>query len=318
MTSSRPVRWGFLGAGFVASRGVAPVMHASSTATLQVVAARDLSRAESLEPVRATTSYAEVCTADDVDAVYLSLPNDAHLPWVLAALEAGKHVLCEKPLGLDAGQVAEMTAAARSADRLLVEASWNRWHPRARRAEQLLAGIEGPVEATAWFTFTGVPADNYRLDPARGGGALYDVGCYAVGGALMALGEGTRVESATSSWSGSGVDLTTTTGLRSPRGTAQVTASFEQEESQGLSVAAPGFALEVPHPAFTAWREPSSLRVTEDGETRTEAFDSCDPYLLMVDAVSSRVRGGDDWVLPLTTSLEVARVLDDVREKAAP
>jgi predicted dehydrogenase len=317
MTASRPVRWGFLGAGFVATRGVAPVVHASDEAVLQVVAARDPRRASALEPVRATSSYAEVCTADDVDAVYLSLPNDAHLPWVLAALEAGKHVLCEKPLGLDAGQVAEMAKAAQAVDRLLVEASWNRWHPRTRRVEQLLAGIDAPVEATAWFTFTGVPADNYRLDPASGGGALYDVGCYAVGAALLALGDGTTVTDAGATRGATGVDLTTTAELGSPRGTARVTASFERPESQGFEVTAPGFALEVPHPAFTAWREPSSLRVVEAGEARTEEFEACDPYLLMVDAVSRRVRGDDDWVLPLATSLEVARVLDDVREKAS-
>lgn len=317
MNASRPVRWSFLGAGFVATRGVAPVVHASHEAVLQVVAARDPARAASLEPVRASSSYAEVCTADDVDVVYLSLPNDAHLPWVLAALDAGKHVLCEKPLGLDAGQIAEMTAAAHAADRLLVEASWNRWHPRTRRVEELLAEIDAPVDATAWFTFTGVPADNYRLDPARGGGALYDVGCYAVGAALMALGAGTTVVAADSTRGGTGVDLTTTAELGSPRGTARVTASFERPESQGVTATAPGFALEVPHPAFTAWREPSTLRVVESGQARTEEFEACDPYLLMVDAVSRRVRGADDWVLPLETSLEVARVLDDVREKAA-
>ena len=317
MSASRPVRWGFLGAGFVASRGVAPVVHASATSTLQVVGARDLARAGALEPVRSTTSYAEVCSADDVDVVYLSLPNDAHLPWVLTALEAGKHVLCEKPLGLDAAQVARMTSAARAADRLLVEASWNRWHPRTRRLEQLLGGLDGPVEVDAWFTFSGVPADNYRLDPARGGGALYDVGCYAVAAALMALDGKVEVIAAAGTPSGTGVDLTTTAELRSPVGTARITASFERDESQGITVAAPGFALEVPHPAFTAWREPSSLHVVEHGEPRTEQFESCDPYLLMVDAVSDRVRGGAEWVLPLESSLEVARVLDAIREKAA-
>jgi predicted dehydrogenase len=317
MTTARPVRWGFLGAGFVASRAVAPVVHDSEKAVLQVVGARDLARAASLGPVRSTTSYAEVCEADDVDAVYLSLPNDAHLPWVLAALEAGKHVLCEKPLGLDAVQVDKMTAAAQAADRLLVEASWNRWHPRTRRAAQLLAEVEGPVDATAWFTFTGVPADNYRLDPDRGGGALYDVGCYAVGAALLALGESTTVGSARSTRASTGVDLTTEAELGSPRGTARITASFDRPESQGFTVTAPGFALELPHPAFTAWREPSALRIVADGEERTEEFDACDPYLLMVDAVSSRVRGGDDWVLPLSTSWEVARILDDARERAA-
>jgi predicted dehydrogenase len=194
VTTREPVRWGFLGAGFVASRGLAPAVHAADGAVLQA-SRQDEHRAAALEPVRATTSYAEVCTADDVDAVYLSLPNDDHLPWVLEALAAGKQVLCEKPLGLDAAQVARMAAAAESADRLLVEASWNRWHPRTRRVEALLADVAGPLDVRAWFTFPGVPADTDRLDPGRGGGALLDVGCYAVAAALIALGDDATVTS---------------------------------------------------------------------------------------------------------------------------
>jgi predicted dehydrogenase len=318
VTAEPPVRWGFLGAGFVASRGVAPVVHAARGAVLQVVAARDAARADALEPVRATTSYAEVCTADDVDAIYLSLPNDAHLPWVLTALESGKHVLCEKPLGLDASQVATMTAAATDAGRLLVEASWNRWHPRTRRVETLLDALEGPVQASAWFTFSGVPQDNFRLDPARGGGALYDVGCYGLAGVLMALGDDVEVTAAASTFAPSGVDLTTTAELASSRGTARVTASFERDEWQGFAVTAPAFSLEVPHPAFTAWREATTLTVVDGGSRREERFDACDPYLLMVEAVSARIRGGSDWVLPLTTSLHVARTMDAVRERARP
>jgi len=312
-----PVRWGFLGAGFVASRGVAPVVHEAFNAVLQVVAARDLDRARSLEPVRAVASYAEVCTADDVDAVYLSLPNDAHLPWVLAALEAGKHVLCEKPLALDAAQVAELSAAAQRSGALLVEAAWNRWHPRTRRVEELLIDVTSPVESRTWFTFTGVPADNYRMDVSRGGGALLDVGSYATAAALLALGEDARVTSADQHLGSTGVDLTTNAILSSPLGTAQITGSFEREESQGWTVRSPGLEIEVPHPAFTSWREPSSLLVVEDGAERTETFDPCDAYLLMVEAVSDRIRGGDAWVLPVSTSLSVARALDQIAELAS-
>jgi predicted dehydrogenase len=312
-----PIRWGFLGAGFVASRGVAPVVREAANAVLQVVAARDLERAAALEPVRTETSYSAVCEADDVDAVYLSLPNDSHLEWVLAALAAGKHVLCEKPLGLRADEVAEMEAAAHAAGRLLVEASWNRWHPRTRRIEALLASIDGPREVTAWFTFEGVPAQNYRLDPGRGGGALLDVGCYAVGAALAALGDAVTVTSAVAHVGPTGVDLTTSAVLASPLGTAEITGSFERPESQGLRVESPRLVLEAPHPAFTSWREPATLRVVEAGVERVESFAACDAYLLMVEAVSARIAGDPDaWVLPLTTSRAVAETLDAIGRAA--
>ena len=123
-----PVRWGFLGAGGIARTALAPAVAAASGAVLHAVAARDPARAAALGPVRAYGDYAALLADDDVDAVYVALHNDAHLPWTLAALAAGKHVLCEKPLGLSAAEVDQMAAAA--GDRLVVEASWYRWHPR--------------------------------------------------------------------------------------------------------------------------------------------------------------------------------------------
>lgn len=316
MTAGAPVRWGFLGAGFVASRGLAPAVHDAGNAVVQVVAAREPSRAERLEPVRVADSYASVCDADDVDVVYLSLPNADHLPWVLTALAAGKHVVCEKPLGLDAAQVAEMMAGAERSGSLLVEASWNRWHPRTRRVASLLEGRTDAVDVRAWFTFPGVPADNYRLDPTRGGGALLDVGCYAIAAALMALGDDVTVSAAEQRLGPTGVDLTTTATLVSARGRADITGSFERPESQGLIVRAPGLELELPHPAFTSWRETSDLRVVEGGVERVETFDPCDAYRLMVESVSARVAGEDAWVLPLSTSHAVARTVDAVARAA--
>ena len=119
-----PVRWGFLGAGNIAATALGPAVHAAEGAVLHAAAARDEDRAAALGPARAYGSYEALLADADVEAVYISLPNDLHLPWTLAALEAGKHVLCEKPLGLDAGQVDAVAQAAAAADRRVVEASW--------------------------------------------------------------------------------------------------------------------------------------------------------------------------------------------------
>jgi D-xylose 1-dehydrogenase (NADP+, D-xylono-1,5-lactone-forming) len=313
VSGPRPVRWGFLGAGFVASKGLAPAVHAADGAVLHAVAARDAARAAALQPAAGVGSYAEICARDDIDAVYVSLPNDDHLHWVLLALGAGKHVLCEKPLGLDAGEVGVMTSAAQAAGRLLVEAAWNRWHPRTRRIDVLVAPITGQRDVRAWFTFPGVPADNYRLDPARGGGALLDVGCYAVSAALSALSaDGVDVDSVERHLGPTGVDLTTSAVLTHANGSAAVTASFERAESQGLTIDSPGLSLELGGQAFTTWHEPCVLRIVEDGEPREESFAACDPYRLMVEAVSARIRGEDAWVLPLATSAAVATTLDAI------
>ena len=132
------------------------------------------------------------------------------------------------------------------------------------------------------------------------------------------IGADVEITKATSSFGPTGVDLTTAAALTSALGSAHVLASFEQPESQVLRVTAPDFLLEVPHPAFTSWREESMLRVVADGSDRSEAFPACDAYQLMVEAVSSRHGGDDAWVLPLTTSLETALVLDQIRERTAP
>ncbi len=317
MSLARPVRWGFLGAGFVASRALAPAVHAADGAVLQVVGARDAGRAAALEPVRSVASYEAVCAADDVDVVYIALPNHDHLPWTLRALAAGKHVLCEKPLGLDAAEVDVLVEAARRSGRLLVEASWNRWHPRTRRIEALLADTPGRRRVRASFTFSGVPADNYRLDPARGGGALLDVGCYVVGAALATLGPGeVSVAEAACRFGPTGVDLTATARLVHPNGFAEVTASLEQPEAQLLRVDAGEVSVEVPGQAFTEWRNPCVLRVVEEGVLREEPFAAVDAYRLMVEAVSARATGEPAWVLPLSTSAAVAAILDGIRSAA--
>ena len=106
------VNWGFLGAGFVASRGLAPAVHASRGANLYAVASRDEKRSATLEPERVHATYDDLLADERVDAVYISLSNSQHLEWVTKSLEAGKHVLCEKPLGLNASETEKMFACA--------------------------------------------------------------------------------------------------------------------------------------------------------------------------------------------------------------
>ncbi len=318
---STPIRWGFLGAGYIASRALGPAVHAADGAVLQAAAARDLDRARALEPSgHSYTDYAAVCADPEVDVVYVALPGNDHLRWTLAALAAGKHVLCEKPLGADAAEVRRMTDAAARADRLLVEAAWNRWHPRTRRLLDLVADEaprDPPLEVVAAFTFGGVPPDNFRLDPARGGGALYDVGCYcvAVSAALLtAPGQALDVRSVTTTIGPTGVDLTTVAELAGTRGTARITASIDAPEGQQLTVTAGTWGVESVGDAFASWREPSRLRIHDASATRVEQFAAVDAYQCMVEAVSRRV-GGDPtaWVLPLAESAATAQTLDRIR-----
>jgi predicted dehydrogenase len=313
------VRWGFLGAGNIATVALAPAVHAADGAVLEHVGARDLHRAEALGGRRASPAYDAVLDDPDVDAVYISLSNEAHLPWTLAALEAGKHVLCEKPLGLTADEVRRMADAAAAADRVVVEASWYRWHPRVRLAQQQLAAV-GPVQhVSAGFTFGGVPADNYRMEPERGGGALYDIGCYAVSASLWAVGRGLPADVQAKVRLGpTGVDLETTAVLSWDGATAEVRAGIDNGEGQWLVITGAAGVVELRDTPYSSWRDPSHLVVSDGAGSERLDVPAVDAYQVMVEEVSSALEGGPGWVLPLEESLETAVVLDRIRAAGSP
>lgn len=318
------VRWGFLGAGTIA-RVLAEAVHHADGAVLQAVGARDASRAASLEPATAYDSYDGVLADDDVEAVYVALPNDAHLPWTLAALEAGKDVLCEKPLGLTAAEVDRMRDAADRTGRRVVEASWYRWHPRVRLAQQAVVRIGAVRHVAAGFTFAGQLEGNYRLDPERGGGALYDVGCYAVSACLWAVGRGLPDDVvARSELSPSGVDLDTRAILSwaaregQPEVEAEVHAGISTGDGQWLVVRGDAGEVELRDAPFTSWKDDDTELWVSDGTgTERTPVPATNAYRLMVEEVSSVLRGGPGWVLPLEESRQTAAVLDAARASAA-
>ncbi|MDQ1684301.1 MAG: hypothetical protein QOC82_1038 [Frankiaceae bacterium] len=258
--------------------------------------------------------YAALLADPDVDAVYISLTNEAHAPWSIAALSAGKHVLCEKPLGMTAAEVDEMAAAAAAADRLLVEASWYRWHPRVRLAAQMVRdGAIGEVRhVAAGFTFDGSLDGNYRLEPARGGGALYDVGCYAVSAALWAFGGASvREVTARQRIGPTGVDLATDAILSFDAGDAEIHVGISEPAKQWLVITGESGELELPGSAYTSWVDDETVLSVSDGTgTRRIPVPAADAYQLMVEEVSAVIDGGDGWLLPLPESRATAAVLD--------
>ena len=308
------VRWGILGAGWIVQTATAQAIRDAPTATLAAVASRDIDRAKALEPERAFTAYADLVADDSIDAVYIALTNDQHAPWIQRAIAAGKHVLCEKPLTLSSEQTHAVFAAAEAAGVLLVEAAWSMWHPRMRRIVELAStGAIGQVEDfLGTFTFEGVPDGNYRLDPARGGGALLDVGVYPLHALVGCLPEVVTLQPEIDRTMGaSGIDLTTKTRLHlSTGGRASVVASFAMPASQRLLVRGSDAQLQVPdEQAFTSWKEATTLLI---GDVE-ERFAPTDAYRDMFEAVSGRILGRPEWVLSPDASLRVAELVEALR-----
>jgi len=305
------INWGFLGAGFVASRGLAPAVHVSRGAHLYAVASRDEKRSATLEPERVHATYEDLLADERVDAVYISLSNSQHIEWVTKSLEAGKHVLCEKPLGLGAAETEVMFDCAAHNGQLLVEAVWGRWHPRfARMVELVTTGAIGAIEhiETA-FTFTSEMTDNYRLSPAMGGGALLDVGCYQAH-AWVALTNGATdfsIAELARKVGPTGIDLTTDVNVKINDITAHAVSSFALPSNQQFIVrGSQGQISTAAGESFTTWNEASSLLVNDV----IEEFPVTNAFVEMVENVSQVINGDSGWVVSSADSIRVAHILD--------
>lgn len=310
----KTIRWGLIGAGWIATKAITPAIHAADNAIIQAVASRDAARSKALEPITIHQSYEDLISDPDIDAVYISLPNHLHSQWSIAALQAGKHVLCEKPFAMNVAEVELMVKAAKENDRLLVEAVWSRWHPRmARLVELVKAGNIGEIiSIDSSFTFPGSIDGNYRATKEMGGGALFDVGVYPLHAMAALVGDQAKVviKNIETNIGPTGVDLTSKWQMRIDEtiiGTGL--ASFEMAENQSLIVRGEAGSIEMlGKEAFTSWHSPSSLRIGDF----TEEFEAVDPYRLMIENFGKKVAGLDSWVLPLETSLSVQKTLDQL------
>jgi predicted dehydrogenase len=284
-----------LGAAWIADRAVMPAIRASGNGRLVAIASRDEARAREFaarhEVARVSASYEALLEDLEVEAVYIPLVNSLHREWTLRALAAGKHVLCEKPLGMDAAEAEEMAAAATAAGRNLMEAFMYRFHPRI---SALVAGLRDPMHVHATFGFPLEDRTNPRFVSALGGGALLDVGCYTVSVARWILGEPDEVLARARV---DEVDMTVGGLLQFPGGAmATVWASFESPEVQDLTVVTRGGGVHRLERPFTSM-DP-------------------DPYQLMVESFAESVFTNRPVAIPLNESIANMQVLDRMRESA--
>ncbi|GBL21174.1 uncharacterized oxidoreductase ORF334 [Acidimicrobiaceae bacterium] len=308
------VKWGFLGAGWIANRATAPAVRAANNAQLFGVASRDRARSAKFEPQNVYDTYQQLLDDPQIEVVYISLANHQHLEWVTKSLEAGKHVLCEKPLGLNAFEVQQMIECSKRCNRLLVEAVWTRWHPRFKRIVELVeSGAIGEIKSIeSQWGFKSEMTENYRLDPLLGGGALLDIGCYQAN-MWVALTQGAndlKINSVDRKIGPTKIDLTTEVkAMINNKTSVQLMSSFEKDVPQILKIeGSSGIIATDAGEAFSTWREPSSLRIRD----RIEHFYSVDAFVEMVQHVSEQVANNSGWVMPVADSLRVAQILDAI------
>jgi predicted dehydrogenase len=313
------INWGFLGAGYIASQALAPAVHAASNSKLYAIASRDLTKAQKLSATKNYNSYQELIDDPLVDVVYINLPNHLHAKWSIAALAAGKNVLCEKPFAMDLAQATAMAEAAKDSGKLLVEAVWARWHPRFIRAVEIVKsgqiGVLTSIESE--FSFMAKLEGDYRNEVGMGGGALLDIGTYQIHlwSALVDLNNNVEITSVEKNLAPSGIDLTTVVQAKIGKELlVKATSSFERQARQEITIkGTKGEIAFTVGEAFTNWYKPSQLSITSDGKSRSESFEPVDAYQLMVESVSAQVSGEKAWLLPIPESLTVMNLLDQIR-----
>jgi predicted dehydrogenase len=321
-----PVQWGLLPVSGIAARAFAPAIAVSETATALAVASRDLGRAQAFAGshriARAYGSYEELLADADVEAIYVSLPNALHAEWAIKALQAGKHVLCEKPLHADPDWVNRAFDAADHADRLLMEAFMYRHHPDT--AQWLACARSGELgdinHVRVAMSFTMPGAVNARLSPELHGGALMDVGCYAVSALRALCGEPSLV-SGIGRTGPSGVDLRFAGFLQFSGGTSGFfDCGLDLPSRSCLEVVGTRGTLRVDWPFFRPFfphLDPPKIEVSVGLERRQLPLTDHNPYLAQVDNFSRAVRGEGRPLLGRADALAQAAAIDALRRSAA-
>ena len=313
------VRIGVLGAARITPAALVKPARASAEAEVVAVAARDRARADAFAHKhripRVFDSYAALLADPDVDAVYNPLPNGLHAEWTIAALEAGKHVLCEKPFTSNAVEAEQVAAVADRTGLVVMEAFHYRYHPLARRMRALVEdgelGTLEHVEAALCFPLPKFSDIRYQYD--LGGGATMDVGSYTVHlNRLLGLEEPT-VTSATAKLRTPDVDRAMRAELQFPSGhTGRITCSMWSTDVLKTFVRARGSRgeLHVINPTNPqVWHR---MRVKVDGVTRTERFSRRPTYEFQLDAFTAAVLRGEPTLTPPSDSVANMRVLDAI------
>lgn len=324
ITDAAPLRWGILGLGKIA-RTFATQLPSSTTGQLVVVASRERARAEGFARefgVR-SSSFEELLADPEVDAVYVATENTAHVEWTIRALEAGKHVLAEKPLAVNhAGAMSTVEAALR-ADRVLVEAYMYRLHPQLLRLLELVrAGRLGDIHhVCASFGFRIPPDPAHRVfDPWRAGGGILDLGCYPVSAArTIAAAAGLRGDAIVRNPAGhlsAGIDDWASADLEFVGGmTAHVSAGLAVRSENALRVYGSAGQAHLPDPWLAPAEGPAALILdVADAEREELTFDPVPVYALEADAFAATVRDRADPADRHREILGQAKILDAWRD----
>lgn len=323
MDSAKPVGWGILSTANIGVEKVIPAMQQSPSCRIEAIASRDLVAArvvaERLGIPRAYGSYEELLADPGIEAVYNPLPNHLHVPWTVEAAEAGKHVLCEKPIALSAPEAETLIAVRDRTGVVIQEAFMVRSHPQWLRARELVReGRVGRLRAIqGFFSYMNTDPDNIRNKADIGGGGIYDIGCYPiVTSRFLFEAEPARVVGLIERDPILKIDRLASAILDFPEGQSIFACSTQLVPYQRMQVFGTEGRIEIEIPFNAPPDRPCRIFV-DDGSgkpgtdsAKTEAFEVVDQYTIQGELFSQCIRSGNPPEFPLEDAVRNMRVIE--------
>jgi predicted dehydrogenase len=322
------VRWGVLSTAAIGVKRVLPAMQKGDWTEVTAIASRDLGQAEQvardLGIGKAYGSYEELLADPQIEAIYNPLPNQLHVPWSIRAAEAGKHVLCEKPLSMTVAEARTLLAVQERTGVTIGEAFMVRTHPQWLRTRELIAsGRIGELRSiVGFFGYFNTDPKNIRNIPECGGGGLMDIGCYPINTSRFAFDEEpTRVSGLIDRDPKLKVDRLTSAILEFPSGQAIFTCSTQIMPYQRMQFLGTKGRIEVEVPFNAPNDRPCRIFIDDGrdlfgGGIAIETFPTCDQYTIQGDAFSRAVREGGQAPVPLTDAIKNMAVIEAVFRSA--
>lgn len=312
------IRWGVLSTANIGRKKLIPAIQASERGEVVAVASRSVENArafaDKLGIPRAHGSYEALLADPEIDAIYNPLPNHLHVPFSIKALEAGKHVLCEKPISLDCEDLKALKTAAKAHPKLkLMEAFMYRFHPQWRSVREWLErGDIGQVRHySCYFAYNNRDEENIRNLPDIGGGGLMDIGCYGISSARFVYGaEPVRLVGSVQPLPGYEVDCLTSALMEFPDGTASFTVTTKTEPAQWAEIHGEKGMIRLERPFNPEPGQENRVSLLVNGEKQSYSFPEPNQYQLMVDAFAQSIQENSPVPTPLWDAEANMRAID--------
>ena len=322
MANNRPIRFGILGAARIAPDALVKPAEKSPYAEVVAIAARDPARAREFAGThhvpRVHGTYADLIGDRDLDVIYNPLPNSMHCEWTIAALRAGKHVLCEKPIASNAAEAERMAQVAKETGMILGEAFHYRYHPLADRVREILSsGTLGRLHHVEGNFSVPIPETNIRFDWSLAGGATMDLGCYPLHMIRNFSGLATKVSQARAETGPKNIDIAMDVELELAGGaTARMTCSMKKDAQLGASFIARGELgeMKVTNPVGPHWGNQVTVKIGADEKSESVPGDTTFTYQLA--AFVKAVRGEAKFPTDGPEGIVNMRLIDDVYRAA--